>query len=223
MDNKISNASIKFNCTQDWDIMEPVTEGRFCDVCQKKVYDLTDKNVAFFTRIMMENNNKICGRFSSDQLAKPAHQSNRPYWKKWLIAALVLIGFNAAAQKVKAQGIAMGKVLPRPTEADCGTQALLGEVLIMPNPVQLRSLHAYMVKKCKVPTSVNGRLMASFTVGKDGNLKDLAISNHLGENVREEVLSILKNAPKWKKADESYGRPYALSLTFKNGKVAPGD
>lgn len=221
MDNKINNASLKFNCIQDWDTMRPAAEGRFCNSCQKKVYDLTDKNAAYFVKIMQENNNRICGRFTQDQLVKPVQHPSKLYWKKWLVAAIVFIGFNTAAQKGKAQERIMGKVAPKPTKSDCDMPMLLGEPVAMPKPVQLKSLHAYMVKKCKVLTSVDGRVMASFTIDKDGALKNLAVSNHLGENVRAEVLNVLKNAPKWKNADEFHGYPYSLYLTFKNGKIVP--
>nr|WP_121272451.1 hypothetical protein [Pedobacter schmidteae] len=219
MENKINNASLKFTCTADWDTMKPAAEGRFCDTCQKKVYDLTDKNVAYFVSILQENDNKVCGRFNIDQLAEPARQYHRPYWRKWLIAAMVFIGFSTLAQKVKSQGIIVGKVVPKPVEEDGYLVSKLGEIALVPNPAHLKSLHAYVVKKCKVATSTNGRIIASFIVGKDGALENLAVSNHLGEKVRTEVLKILKTAPKWKHADEFYGRPYALQLTFKNGRI----
>ncbi|WP_316812151.1 hypothetical protein [Pedobacter heparinus] len=221
MDQKINNANLSFTCTQDWNSMQPVAGGRFCDTCQKKVYDLTDKNVAFFVKIMQENNNKVCGRFTSDQLIVPDQKPGRPYWKRWIIAAMVFIGFNTAAQKVKAQAQLMGKVAPKPLESDCEIPTLLGEVAIVSTPVQLKMLHAYVVKKCRVPASVNGRVMASFTVGKNGALQNLAVSNHLGQKVREEVLNVLKTAAKWKNADELYAHPYSLYIDFKNGKIRP--
>lgn len=221
MDQKINNASLSFTCTEDWNSMQPMAGGRFCDTCQKKVYDLTDKNVAFFAKIMQENNNKVCGRFTSDQLIVAPQQPNRPYWKRWLIAAMVFIGFNTAAQKVKAQENIMGKVAAKPLESDCGAVTKMGEIAIVSDPVQLKMLHAYVVKKCKVPASVNGRLMASFTIGKNGSLQNLAVSNHLGQKVRAEVLKVLKTAAKWKNAAELYARPYSLYMDFKNGKIRP--
>lgn len=223
MDQKINNANLSFSCTQDWNSMEPVAGGRFCSTCQKKVYDLTDKNVAYFVRILEENDHKICGRFTNDQLIAPERKASRPYWKRWIIAATVFVGFNTAAQKVKAQENIMGKVAPKPLESDCGTAIKMGEIVVLPNPVQLKMLHAYVVKKCKVPASVNGRVMASFTIGKNGSLQNLAVSNHLGEKVREEVLKVLRTAPKWKNAGEFYANPYSLYMDFKNGKIRPSD
>ena len=52
MEDKINDARLSFICNQDWNSMEPAAEGRFCNSGQKKVYDLTDKNVAYFINIM---------------------------------------------------------------------------------------------------------------------------------------------------------------------------
>lgn len=62
-------------------------------------------------------------------------------------------------------------------------------------------------------------MMGSFTIGKNGALENLGVSNHLGEKVREEVLKVLKTAPKWKNEGELYAHPYSLYMDFKNGKI----
>jgi hypothetical protein len=217
MENKITNARLNFSCNQNWEAMEQVAEGRFCNACQKKVYDLRNENVAYFARILQENNNSICGMFSSDQMLKTP---KKPYWKKWLVAAMVFIGFNAFAEKLKAQEKTIGVVAKEPTAS--GTQpVLLGEVVCTTSPAQLKTLHAYLVKQCKIPASVNGRIVASFILGRNGVLEHLAVSNHLGAEVRTEVLRALKAAPKWKNAEDFYGNPYSLNLDFKNGKINP--
>jgi hypothetical protein len=221
MENKINNASLKFTCTQDWDAMDTTSEGRFCATCQKNVYDLTDKNVAYFVQIMQENDHRVCGRFTADQLIHPDEQKHNPYWKKWLVAAMVLIGFNTAAQKAKAQEKMMGKIAPKPVCTDSAMNIKLGEIAPMPNPAQLKTLHAYLAKHYKGSTSVNGRLLVSFTVSKQGALQQIAISSHLENQVRAEVLRILKSAPKWKDINGYNPYPLSLSLNFKNGKITP--
>lgn len=221
MDPKINNASLKFTCTQDWGAMEINAEGRFCDTCQKPVYDLTDKNVAYFVRIMQENDHNVCGRFTTDQLIHTGDEKQKPYWKKWLVAAMVLIGFNTVGQKVKAQRKIMGKVAAKPVVTDTIINTWVGEVAPMPNPAQLKTLHAYVVKNYKGQAAVNGRLIASFTIGKDGMLQNIAVSNHLDVSVRNEVLRVLKKAPKWKDINGYNPYPLNLSLNFKNGKITP--
>lgn len=220
MEDKIKDASLSFTCNQDWNAMKPEAEGRFCATCQKKVYDMTDKNTAYFVRILAENNNKVCGRFTSNQLSISA-PSHKPYWKKWAIAAMVFIGFNTASEKTKAQEI-MGKVAPKQLNAgdDFKNSPLMGEVVIS-RPAEYKELHAYLARKVKVPATVNGGLIASFTVAKDGSLTNIAVSEQLTPEVRTAVAKVLKTAPRGKDTQLIPGYPYSLFLTFKNGKIMP--
>ena len=59
-------------CQEDWDKMSQREQGRFCDKCSKTVHDFsgqTDRQIGQF--ISAHANEKICGRFRSDQLARP--------------------------------------------------------------------------------------------------------------------------------------------------------
>ena len=98
MEDKINDARLSFICNQDWNNMEPDVEGRFCNSCQKKVYNLNDKNVAYFIEIMQENKASFCGRFSRDQVVAPlpVYQAR---WKRWLVTAMVFAGIGAIGQK----------------------------------------------------------------------------------------------------------------------------
>ena len=40
----IENTHLSFVCPQNWDDMTICGNGRFCGVCQKTVYDFTDKS-----------------------------------------------------------------------------------------------------------------------------------------------------------------------------------
>ncbi|QNK61632.1 hypothetical protein H7F33_13830 [Pedobacter sp. PAMC26386] len=221
MEKKINNADLSFICKENWDKMESDgEEGRFCNTCQKKVYDLTDKKTAYFIRIMQDNNNNVCGRFTSDQLAAP-DQIHKSIWKKWTITAMLFIGFGAAWQETSAQTGLQGKIVPKETKPDCDKGIRLGVITLPASNKELTSLHHYLVQNCKVPNSINGRLIISFTVKKDGSLANLALSNQLSELTRREVMRVLKNAPNWEKKNREYNYPYSLSLTFKDGKLAP--
>jgi len=219
MEDKITNASLSFTCNQNWENMQPTAEGRFCDSCQKKVYDLTDQKTAYFLQIMEENNNSICGRFSANQLTVPAPAINST-WKKWAIAAMVFIGIGAAGQKADAQTL-VGKVIPKAVIPDSDPGVMLGEISMVVVDPELMSLHNYMVKNCKVPASTNGRLIASFKVKKDGTLTNFALSEHLSKAVRQEVLNTLKRAPKWNKQKVENNTLHALYLDFVKGSITP--
>lgn len=219
MEERISNANLSFNCNQDWTAMEQNGDGRFCTNCQKKVYDLTDKKAAYFIQIMQENNNNICGRFTAEQLT-PSVQANKSLWRRFAIAAMVFIGFSAAGQKANAQKILIGKPA-RVIEPDSDKMMMLGIVSVNQIDVELISLRKYLIENCIVPASTNGMLIISFTVKKDGYLTKFALSDHLPIPVREEVLKVIKKAPKWKKPTNESGYDHTLYLTFSNGKILP--
>lgn len=221
MEEQINNASLSFKCKENWDAMTPEADGRFCGVCQKKVYDLTDKKAAYFIQIMQENNNNVCGRFSSDQLIAPA-QSSKPIWKKWAIAAMVFIGIGTAGQEANAQEKMLGKVAPKVAEPDCDKIMTMG--IVMP-PItaaeELRSLHGYIAQHSKVPASTNGRMIVSFSIRNNGSLSKIALTEQLPKAVRDEVLKAIKTAHKWNVQKKNDTSRYTMHLTFKNGKILP--
>jgi len=92
MADEIKNIQLKFSCNANWEAMIPDGNGRFCKKCQKKVYDFTDTKAAEFQQILAENKYQVCGRFSMQQMA--TEPILLPKWKKWLSAALILIGIT---------------------------------------------------------------------------------------------------------------------------------
>lgn len=224
MEDKIKNASLSFTCDQDWNNMKDDTDGRFCGGCQKKVYDMTDKNVAYFIKVMQENNNQVCGRFTKDQMALPA-TVELSWWKRWTVAAMVLMGLGTMTKNVQAQSFPLGKMLPpAPKPAiniDDDHGMLLGEVVVVGMPPQIKAIHNYLVKHCRVSPSTNGRLAVSFAVAEDGSLTQIALTEQLSAAVNLEVLRVLKKAPKWKNYNRETNSFYdnTLYLTFVNGKI----
>lgn len=168
MEEKINNARLSFTCNQDWNLMKSDEDGRFCDTCQKKVYDMTNKNAAYFIKIMQENSDKVCGRFTNEQLAPSQESVKKPYWKRWAVAAMVFLGIGTVGQKANAQ-IKLGEVVvPKRVDSICNNDRsfIMGKVAIIPRNDELKTLHEYLVRKCKAPNSTNGWLVASFVVKK---------------------------------------------------------
>jgi hypothetical protein len=101
MSQDITNVRLSFSCSENWDDMPQTNDGRHCDKCQKKVYDFTNSKADEFVKILAENDNAVCGRFRMEQMAvKPIIF---PLWKRWVSAALVLIGFNFWGKEAIAQ------------------------------------------------------------------------------------------------------------------------
>ncbi|WP_146186466.1 hypothetical protein [Pedobacter sp. HMWF019] len=225
-ENKITNAQLNFTCHQDWNSMKDQGDGkRHCSSCEKMVYDLTDKNVAYFIQIMQENNNNVCGRFSTDQLKADRLPKKNSLWKKWVIAAMVFVGLGSLMTKASAQESKLGKVLkPNP---DCQRTVeqqpvLMGKIAIIHDPVD-DVLYDYLIKNCKVPASAQGRLILTFNLKQDGTIDRLAVNDHLPKTVSDEVLKVIRKAPiarmVKKEVLKQSARPHTLHLTFERGKM----
>ena len=109
MGDKIKTA-LSFTCNQNWDAMESMNDGKFCTTCQKKVYDLSDKNVAYFRLLLKENNNNICGKFNHEQILKPKISLSRKYWSKYVMAALIFVGFESCNKEVNKEEKLLGVI-----------------------------------------------------------------------------------------------------------------
>lgn len=71
----IQSIKLGFTCSQEWEGMEPVSSGRYCQGCQKEVIDFTQLSdqeiIGYFEQ---KRKLKTCGHFNEDQL-KQLNQS----------------------------------------------------------------------------------------------------------------------------------------------------
>lgn len=226
--NRIKNARLSFACDQNWDGMNDHADGKFCSACDKKVYNLTDKNVDYFMKIMRENNNNVCGRFSNEQLINSPEPVNghSSVWKKWSVAAMVFVGLGSLMTKVNAQQGRMGKVAVKANANSCAqtdqVSHTLGIVIMPGDPVD-QAFYDYVTKYAKIPASAQGRLVVTFNLKKDGTIDHLAANTHLSSAVREEVLRLIKRAPIAKLVQKEELKRRAMShtlyFTFEKGTM----
>jgi len=224
-DNKILNARLTFSCTQDWNNMIEHQGGKFCNSCEKTVYDMTDKNAAYFIRIVQAHGNKVCARFNVSQLAtNPPSRGRNFLWKKWAVAAMVFIGMGSLMSQANAQQSKPGK--SNKGGPDCSSaeegKFIMGDVVIQENPVD-HAIYGYLLETYKVPAGTVGRLMVSFNLRKDGTMDHFAANNHLPKDVRDEMLRLIRNAPIHKlvsKGDLAQSAVHhILYFTFQSGKM----
>lgn len=60
--------SISKPCSEKWNEMTPTEKGRFCSVCERNLIDFTDFSDDELLRFVKNNDDKICGRFTKNQL-----------------------------------------------------------------------------------------------------------------------------------------------------------
>ena len=59
-------------CHEDWNKMSTEELGRFCSKCSKTVLDFSNKTTDEVQQLVSQHQDeKFCGRFRNDQLAKP--------------------------------------------------------------------------------------------------------------------------------------------------------
>jgi hypothetical protein len=91
-------------CHENWNAMTPQAQGRFCNACAKVVVDfsmMTDKEVLDYMNTATSN---VCGRMSTEQLAKPlqAYAATRSFGWKYMWS--LLVGSFLMTAKSYAQG-----------------------------------------------------------------------------------------------------------------------
>lgn len=136
MENKIS---IPKPCHENWDNMLPEEQGRHCLSCCKTVIDFSNwDNESIVTYLKQKNSERVCGRFSTDQIERQAApqqelvhkvmRSRIPLLRK--IAAIIILCFGLTGmEEANAQKI-MGKIAApkQPVEQ----QYTKGEIAIQP-------------------------------------------------------------------------------------------
>ncbi|TSJ44174.1 energy transducer TonB [Mucilaginibacter corticis] len=210
MDKQIINAQLKFNCCADWDSMATTTGGRNCQLCQKKVFDFTNSTQNDLDLILSENNSNICGRFTASQAS--VQPRIIPVWKKWVSAAMVLVGFNLF--NIKA--IAQNNVPKTDTNAYHSGRILMGEIAIINSSPQFiggkEALDIFLKKHLNYKGR-NGEVRLRFDVDTSGKVKNLRVIASLDASSDKEALRVIKLSPKWAPATLQ-GKPVNSSFTL---------
>lgn len=84
-------------CGENWLEMKSITEGRLCHVCNKRIFDFTNKSWEEIEKIHLSSSQPVCGTYSSKQLEGWSTREETSNWK-FVKKALSIIGIIAAIE-----------------------------------------------------------------------------------------------------------------------------
>lgn len=136
-------------CPADWNKMKIGLHARFCDSCEKNVYDFTDKSRAEIIAYLLSNpNERTCGRLRPDQfdfkhedvpvLVRILEEQKNP--NRFLIFALVCLSLSACSQENGnfGNGGTLGEITTLPdttvTTTSNPNELIMGKVAPTPVP-----------------------------------------------------------------------------------------
>ena len=195
--------------------METLNGAKYCSHCHKKVYDFTNAREQGFLKVLAENGNSLCGRYHKSQMV-PKYVAIST-WKKWISAAILLIGVNISNNRAEAQSVKL-KIIDSKT-ATKGPDIYVGGIgqgdETMPEfPGGYDAFVLFLKKNIHYIGSMkSGRVFISFTVNKNGALDDFKIERGINPVNDNEAIRVLKLSPKWKPATLNK-KPTSLRYTL---------
>ncbi len=187
--NKL-HISIPEPCHENWQNMSLAEKGRFCDRCQKNVFDFTSSTDKEIINTFNQNQN-LCGRFLNSQLnrdlIKPQKKSSL-----WLTTTSALISFiGLGSQDAIAQGeikteqtdrnVIIGKTLPVQKEFE-----ISGIVTDETGPLPGANI-SVKGKNISTQSDFDGKYKIKVQIG------DILISSYVGYESNETTVTNNKN------------------------------
>ena len=191
--------------------------GRFCSVCQKAVYDFTNKSQNDYDKMYQKHNGQMCGRFQQAQL-KPTSALKK-------VATLMTL--SLAATEANAQ---MGyKTIP----VDAVGMVVRKKPENKPFYYHLEqdyefkggenALHTFIKNNLKYPENakkqkIQGTVYVAFAVETDGHLTDIKVRKGFDVACNTEavrLVALMQRKWKTKNKDAKLSRRYSmLPITF---------
>jgi TonB family protein len=216
----IQNVELSFVCPQNWDSMTACGNGRFCNVCQKIVYDFTDKSQKDYGAVLRQHGGQMCGRFTKQQLSPSRQYRDVPSVNFAKVAALATLSFGIT--EANAQKFDSIPILPPPPplhQVSDDKDAFLG-MIVKPYPEFIggtKVMFEFLRENIKYPQTcrnVDGTVYVGFVVKTDGSLADVNVKRGVHPDMDAEAVRVVKlMSGKWKPGMQS-GKPANTSYTL---------
>ena len=208
----------------------PHPQGHFCGQCQRVVHDFsqsTNPRADLAAARTAAPDGRVCGRFGATQVQAVPRLSRR---LRWFVAALVLVvtqGLSArealaqvrrAASNAKPAAAKSKQAPPRTTKPADQVYGMVAEQMPSFRGGSNREVIQYIQQQLVWPqqngklVQAEGRVFASFTVDKDGRVRNPKIMRSLQPLLDAEVLRVLRLMPNFEPGQQN-GEPVAVGIT----------
>jgi Gram-negative bacterial TonB protein C-terminal len=222
----IKNIELSFVCPQNWDNMTICGNERYCGVCQKTVYDFTDKSQKEYDDIVQKQDGQICGRFRKAQMTPSVKQPiiTVNFAK---VAAFTAFSLMTTGCKVEKLDSFAPKIIANDRETKPETsdsETVFFGIVAETQPEFIGgqiAMFQFLSDNLKWPKDVcgEGTVYVGFVVNFDGSLSDIHVKRGI-HIFNEEALRVVKlmSVGMWKGAKQS-GKPtkvaYTIPIKFK--------
>lgn len=182
---------LNFTCNRNWENMQPVKGGRFCNDCQKKVVDFTNNTNDEIATYLMNSTTLVCGRFQNTQLA-PA--PSKPVWKRWLSAAAMFAAVFCGIKEVSAQQVIQKDSVSNQQK---NLTSFGGPEVIPHFPGGEVAFQKYLHQNLRPINGATGRVITSFIIEKDGSLSNIRVLKGLNKEADSEAIRVINASPNW--------------------------
>jgi hypothetical protein len=119
-------------CQENWDVMMPDTQGRFCNSCSKQVVDFTGMSDPEIMNLISRTKGSLCGRLMKSQMDRElVHQSGKSQHTPFKHVITGLFFLSLAEQASAGQHMAPWNVSPKLNSQ----QSSLHPINLIQNPV----------------------------------------------------------------------------------------
>ena len=207
---QLKNVELSFVCPQNWDAMTACGDGKFCTVCQKVVYDFSNKSQKDYDRMVKKHRGQLCGRFTVEQM-KPA--SNLAKVASLLALSLIPTALSAQEEHLR---------VPIPTILTEGKPSKEVEFIggiVEQNPEFIggqKAMFKFLADNLRWSEKMDcaeGTVYVGFTVNIDGTFSDVVVKRGVSIFNEEAVRVVKLMSGKWRGGYQS-GKPVKVSYTI---------
>ncbi|RKR80239.1 TonB family protein [Mucilaginibacter gracilis] len=210
---RFKNMQLSFNCPKSINNMQACNSGWHCGACNETVHDFRGLTEAEILEAFSKSHTLLCGLYDAKRVTE---MPKKLMWRKWLSAALFIVGISAFSDRAYAQGkVKVNNKTIKSAKSDTIKDVVMGfmAVTVKPQfPGGDAAFNRYVNEHVKYTGERAGPVYVSFIVEKDGTLTNIKVVKGGEPELNQQIIEIVKNSPRWRGGIDS-GRPMRAEIT----------